>query len=82
LLARERGFKQEKEYIVNLQRIMRVAACAALIALVIAGAGLLPTQPVAGQGNKPGVLQGAAALDHLKRDGQFESLQDAMRQAR
>jgi hypothetical protein len=66
----------------NLQRIKHVVVCSAIVALCIAGAGLLPTQPVAGQGTTPGVLQGAAALDHLKQNGQYESLQAAMRQAR
>jgi hypothetical protein len=61
---------------------MRVVVCAALVALGIAGAGLLPTQPVAGQENKSGALSGPAALDQLKQDGQYESLQAAMRQAR
>jgi hypothetical protein len=61
---------------------MRVVVCAALVALGIAGAGLLPTQPVAGQETKSGALSGAAALDQLKQDGQYESLQAAMRQAR
>ena len=66
----------------NLQRIMRVAACVALVALGIAGAGLLPTRPVAGQETKSGALRGAAALDQLRQDGEYESLQAAMRQAR
>src|SRR5262245_20596643 len=61
---------------------MRVAACVALVALGIAGAGLLPTRPVAGQETKSGALRGAAALDQLRQDGEYESLQAAMRQAR
>src|SRR5262245_12563329 len=54
----------------------------ALVAMGIAGAGLLPTRPVAGQETKSGALRGAAALDQLKQDGEYESLQAAMRQAR
>jgi hypothetical protein len=67
---------------VNLQQIKRVAALAVLIALGIAGAGWLTTQPVAGQETKPGVLRGAAAIERLKQDGQYESLQAAMRETR
>jgi hypothetical protein len=66
----------------NLQRIKRVVVCAALVALVVAGAGLYSTQPVAGRENMPGALRGAAALDQLKQDGQYASLQAAMQQAR
>ncbi len=66
----------------NLQRIKQVVVCAALAALGLAGAGLFRTQPAAGQETKPGALQGAAALDQLKQDGQYESLQAAMNQAR
>jgi len=67
---------------VNLPPVMRVVVCAALVALGLAGAELLPTQPVAGQETRPGALRGAAALDRLKQDGQYDSLQAAMRQAR
>ncbi|MCI0389942.1 MAG: putative Ig domain-containing protein [Acidobacteria bacterium] len=66
----------------NLQRINQVAVCAALVALVVASAQLFSTQPVAGQEPRPATLRGAAALDQLKQDGQFESLQTAVRQAR
>jgi hypothetical protein len=55
---------------------------AALVALGITGAGLFPAQPAAGQETKRGALQGAAALDQLKQDGQYASLQAAMQQAR
>jgi hypothetical protein len=61
---------------------MRVVVCAALVALVVTGTGLFSTQPVAGQENKSGALHGAAALERLKRDGQYESLQAAMDEAR
>jgi len=66
---------------VNLQRIKQVVVCAALVALLIAGAELFSTQPVAGQETKRQTLRGEAALDQLKQDGQYESLQAAMRQA-
>lgn len=66
----------------NLQQIMRVVLCAALVALCVAGAGLFSTQPVAGQEAQPTTLQGAAALERLKQDGQYESLQAALKQAR
>ncbi len=66
----------------NLQRIKQVVLCAAIVALVVAGAELFSTQPVAGQETKSGALHGAAALDRLKQDGQYESLQAAMREAR
>ena len=65
-----------------LQPTMRVVVCAALVGLVIAGAGLFPTQPVAGQESRPAALRGAAALDQLKQDGQYEALQTALNQAR
>ncbi len=61
---------------------MRVVVCAALVALSVPGARLFPTQPVAGQETSPLTLHGAAALDQLKQDGQYESLQAAMNQAR
>ncbi len=66
----------------NLQQIKQVVVCAALVALGLAGAGLFRTQPVAGQEAKPTTLQGAAAFERLKQDGQYESLQAAMDQAR
>ena len=66
----------------NLQQIGRVAVCAAIVALCVAGAGLYPAQPVAGQETKPASLHGAAALDQLKRDGLYDSLQTAMNEAR
>src|SRR5262245_45721245 len=61
---------------------MRGVVCAALVALVIAGAGLFPTRPVAGQEASPAALRGAAALDQLKQDGQYDALQTALNQAR
>ena len=66
----------------NLRRVIRAAVCAAIVAMCIAGAGWVKTRPVAGQETKQQTLQGAAALDRLKQDGQYESLQAAMNQAR
>jgi len=66
----------------NLQTVIRAVVCAAIVAICIAGAGWFATRPVAGQETKHHGLQGAAALDQLKRDGQFDSLQAAMNQAR
>jgi len=67
---------------VNFQRVKPVVLYAALVVLGLAGAGWFPTQPVAGQETKPAALHGAAALERLKQDGQYESLQAAMNQAR
>ena len=53
-----------------------------MAALCIAGAGWLSSQPVAGREAKPATLNGAAALERLKQDGQYKSLQAAMNQAR
>jgi hypothetical protein len=66
----------------NSKRVIQVAVCAALIAVIVAGAGLFPAQAVAGQKNKPATLHGAAAIDQLKQDGQYDGLQTAMNQAR
>ena len=66
----------------NLQAIMRAALCAALVAVCVAGAGWFPVQPVAGQETKQQTLHGAAALEQLKQDGQYDSLQAAVDQAR
>jgi hypothetical protein len=61
---------------------MRAAVYAAIVALCFAGSGLFPNQPVAGRENKQQSLRGAAALEQLKQDGQYESLQAAMNRAR
>ncbi len=59
--------------------------CAALIAVFI-GAGFFPAQSAAGQVigqvTSPLTLQGAAAIDQLKQDGQYDLLQTALDQAR
>jgi hypothetical protein len=68
---------QEKEYILRLQQIFRVAVRACVFALLIAGAGLFPAQPAAGKETISAGLNGAAALDQLKRDGQYDSMQAA-----
>jgi FG-GAP repeat/Putative Ig domain len=82
LLASGRGTKQEKENILNLQQVFRVAVCATTIALLIADVGLLPARPVAEKETRSASLRGAAALDQLKREGQYDSLQVAMNRER
>ena len=66
----------------NLKRIIRAVVCAAIIALPVIGAGVFPARPVAGHESSPGSLQGAAAIERLKQDGQYEALQAALNQAR
>ncbi|HEV2667868.1 MAG TPA: hypothetical protein VG324_23325, partial [Blastocatellia bacterium] len=66
----------------KLQTAIRAAVCAAIVAIPLAGAGWFTTGPVSAQETKEQTLHGAAALDHLKRDGQYDSLQAAMNQAR
>src|SRR4029079_9923354 len=65
------------EHILNLKPIMRVALCAAIVALSVAGMGF-PTQSVAGQESNPGALEGAAAIQQLKKAGQYDALQAEM----
>ena len=71
-----------KENILKLQQIMRVAVCAAIVALSVIGGGLFPAQSVAGKEIKPGTLRGATAIEQLKQDGQYDALQAALNQAR
>jgi FG-GAP repeat protein/putative Ig domain-containing protein len=66
----------------NIKPIIRAAVCAALVTAFLAGSRWFTTRPVAGKETKEQTLQGAAALDRLKRDGQYDSLQAAMNQAR
>ncbi|MBS1788049.1 MAG: putative Ig domain-containing protein [Acidobacteria bacterium] len=65
----------------SLQRILLVARCAALVALCVVGAKLMPTRSIARE-SQPGTLHGTAALEQLKQTGQYESLQAAMSAAR
>src|SRR5262245_47193301 len=74
--------KQEKENILISQPVIRAAVCAALVVVCLAGAGWFSTRPAAGQEANEQTLRGAAALERLKQDGQYESLQAAMNQAR
>jgi uncharacterized protein (TIGR03437 family) len=60
-------------------QIRKILFAFALFALCAAGASRLATSPVAGQTQ---TLHGAAALERLKRDGQYDSLQTALEQAR
>jgi uncharacterized protein (TIGR03437 family) len=62
------------------RHIHQVIFTLALFALCEVGASRFVTKSVAGQETKP--LYDAAALDQLKRDGQYDSLQAAMEQAR
>ncbi len=64
------------------QSVIRAAVCAALVAVCLAGAGWFTTRPAAGQEPERQSLRGAEALERLKQDGQYDSLQVAMRQAR
>lgn len=66
----------------NLSAIKRAAVGAALAIISFIGAGRLASRSVNGQETKPRALHGAAALDQLKQEGQYESLQAAMNQAR
>ena len=66
----------------NLPYFIRVAVCAAIVALVMTGAGLFPALSVAGQETMPGTLHGDAAIEQLKQNGQYDALQTAMNHAR
>ena len=66
----------------SLQHLIRVAVCAAIVIISVAGAGLFPAQSVIGQEAKPATLRGAAAIEQLKQDGQYDALQTALNQAR
>jgi uncharacterized protein (TIGR03437 family) len=62
----------------------RLAVCALLVAAA-AGLARFPLRQSQAQSqsqSQAGALHGAAALDRLKRDGQYDSLQEAVRQAR
>jgi len=49
----------------KLQTAIRAAVFAAIVAMLLAGAGWFTTGPVAGQETKEQTLHGAAAVDHL-----------------
>ncbi|HMV51673.1 MAG TPA: hypothetical protein PKD31_28280, partial [Blastocatellia bacterium] len=66
----------------SLRQITRAAMCAVLVALCIAGAGWFSMRIVAGREATPAALHGATALERLKQDGQYESLQAAVSAAR
>ncbi len=66
----------------SLQHLIRVAVCAAVIIISVAGAGLFPAQSVIGQEARPATLRGPAAIEQLKQDGQYDALQTALNQAR
>ena len=66
----------------KLPPIKRAALCAAFTATVIASGGWFHTRPATGKENNPATLHGTAALEQLKRDGQYDSLQAALSAAR
>ncbi len=65
----------------SLQRILLAARCAALVALCFAGVKLISPQSIPRE-SQPATVYGAAALEQLKREGPYESLQAAMSAAR
>lgn len=66
------------------KRCFRRAAVVCLMAAAFGAAafGVRATRPAAAQEAVRRPLQGAAALEQLKQDGQYDSLQEAMSQAR
>jgi hypothetical protein len=64
------------------RQVTRITLFLAALALCLSGAWLSSFRPVAGQTADQSTLQGAAALDRLKQDGQFDALQTALDQAR
>lgn len=66
----------------SLQHLIRVALCAAVIIISVAGAGLFPAQSVIGQEAGPVTLLGPAAIEQLKQEGQYDALQTTLNQAR
>lgn len=66
----------------QLQRVIRAAASAALGAVLVAGAGLFPAQTAAGQETNSAASHDEAAVEQLKQDGQDQGLREALIQAR
>ena len=66
----------------KLKQIIRFNLFCGELALCLIGAWLGVSRSVAGQAAQPVTLHGAAALDRLQQDGQYDSLQAALRQAR
>ncbi|MGH9838559.1 MAG: putative Ig domain-containing protein [Blastocatellia bacterium] len=66
----------------KLRQIIRFNLFCAALALCLAGAWLGVSRPVAGKAAQPVTLHGAAALERLKQDGQYDSLRAALNQAR
>jgi hypothetical protein len=63
------------------RRRYQFAVCVLSVATVAASLAYFQPRPAQAQ-RTPSTLHGAAALDRLKQDGQYDSLQAAMRQAR
>jgi hypothetical protein len=74
--------REQKENTLKLQQTIRVAVCAVIVTLLIANAGLFAAQPVTKRKTKPVALKGAAALNQLKQDGQYDAAQAVLKQAR
>ncbi|MBS1788050.1 MAG: putative Ig domain-containing protein [Acidobacteria bacterium] len=66
----------------NLQGKHRVVVCALMLVIGIGGAWVGSTSIAARLEGESNVLKGEAAIDQLKREGQDQSLQAAMQQAR
>ena len=65
----------------NIQRVIRAAACAALSAAFMAGAVLFPAQTSAARATSSVTLRGEAAAEQLRQNGQDQGLQAALKQA-
>ena len=65
----------------NFRLALLMVAGAALVALFVSRVGLFSGKPVSVQEKKP-ALQGLVALEQLKEDGQYQSLQTAVKLAR
>ena len=65
----------------NFRSALLMVAGAALVALCVSRVGLFSGKPVTVQEKKP-ALQGLVALEQLKEDGQYQSLQTAVKLAR
>lgn len=66
----------------QLQRVIRAVASAALSAMLVAGAGLFPAQTAAGREANSATSHGEAAVEQLKQDVQEQGLRAALNQAR
>ena len=58
----------------NSLKAFRVAVCAAIVAITVAGAGFSPLKSLAGQDTSHVNSQGAAALDRSRNDSQYDAV--------